>query len=87
MTQLRSMPSLVDDADMIRELRAYELKKLQPEMLLEAEVIKITDYADITAYDILSTPGLVVNEQVVCSGRIPTKAEMTTWLVSALEAS
>ena len=30
MTQLRSMPSLVDDADMIREMRAYELKKLQP---------------------------------------------------------
>ena len=30
MTQLRSMPSLVDDADMIREMRAYELKKLKP---------------------------------------------------------
>jgi len=30
MTQLRSMPRLVADADMIREMRAYELKKLQP---------------------------------------------------------
>jgi small redox-active disulfide protein 2 len=57
------------------------------EMALEAEVIKVTDYADIMTYDILSTPGLVVNETVVCSGRIPTKAEVTTWLVSALEAS
>jgi len=30
MTQFRSMPSLVADADMIREMRAYELKKLKP---------------------------------------------------------
>jgi small redox-active disulfide protein 2 len=57
------------------------------EMALEAEVIKVTDYSEIMLYDILSTPGLVVNEKVVCSGRIPTKAEVTTWLVDALETS
>jgi len=61
--------------------------KVVDEMALEAEVIKVTDYADIIAYNILSTPGLVVNEQVVCSGRIPTQAEVTTWLVSALETA
>jgi len=61
--------------------------KVVDEMALEAEVIKVTDYADIIAYNILSTPGLVVNEQVVCSGRIPTKAEVTTWLISALETA
>ncbi len=61
--------------------------KVVDEMALEAEVIKVTDYADIIAYNILSTPGLVVNEQVVCSGRIPTKAEVTTWLVSDLETA
>lgn len=60
-------------------------RKIVNEMALEAEVIKVTDYADIMHYDILSTPGLVVNEKVVCSGRIPTKAEVTTWLVDALE--
>jgi len=57
------------------------------EMALEAEVIKVTDYADIMTYDILSTPGLVINEKIVCSGRIPTKAEVTTWLVSALDSA
>ncbi|HLF73040.1 MAG TPA: thioredoxin family protein [Anaerolineales bacterium] len=55
------------------------------EMALEARVIKVTDYNDITAYNILSTPGLVINEVVVCSGRIPTPSEVTTWLVDALE--
>jgi hypothetical protein len=34
-------------------------------------------------YPIVSTPGLVVNGDVVCSGRVPTQAEVTTWLVNA----
>lgn len=53
-------------------------------MSLEAEVIKVTDYNQIMEYNILSTPGLVINEKVVCSGRIPTPAEVTTWLADAL---
>jgi small redox-active disulfide protein 2 len=61
-------------------------RQVVSEMALDAEVIKVTDYADISAYNILSTPGLVVNEVVVCTGRIPTPAEVTTWLVNALEA-
>lgn len=54
------------------------------ELALEAEVIKVTEYPEIMKYNILSTPGLVVNEKVVSSGRIPTPAEVTTWLVDAL---
>jgi small redox-active disulfide protein 2 len=62
-------------------------RNIVDEMALEAEVSKVTHYAEITHYDILSTPGLVVNEKVVCSGRIPTKAEVTTWLVDALNTA
>ncbi len=54
---------------------------------LEATVVKVTDYAEITKYPILSTPGLVINEKVVCAGRIPTPAEVTTWLANALESA
>ena len=62
-------------------------RKVVTEMSLDAEVIKVTDYNDIMAYNILSTPGLVINEIVVCSGRIPTPAEVTTWLADALETA
>lgn len=50
---------------------------------LEAQFEKITDYAQIMKYPILSTPGLVINEKLVCAGRIPSVAEVTTWLADA----
>lgn len=52
-------------------------------MSLQAEIIKVTDHAEIMNYPILSTPGLVINEKLVCSGRIPSQAELTTWLADA----
>lgn len=52
---------------------------------MEAKIVKVTEYPDIMAYNIMSTPGLVINEKVVSTGRIPTPAEVTTWLADALE--
>ena len=63
------------------------VRKIVTEMSLEAEVIKVTDYNDITSYNILSTPGLVINEKVVSYGRIPTPAEVTTWVADALQTA
>jgi len=58
-------------------------RKVVLTMGLQAEVIKVTDWAEIKTYPILGTPGLVINEKVVCAGRIPSEAEVTTWLVNA----
>lgn len=60
-------------------------RRVVEEMSLEAEIIKVTEYPDIMKYNIMSTPGLVVNEKIVSTGRIPTPAEVTTWLANALE--
>lgn len=50
---------------------------------MEAEFEKVTDFNEIMKYPILSTPGLVINEKVVSSGRIPTETQITDWLTQA----
>ena len=62
-------------------------RKVISDMSVEADVIKVTDYNDIMSYNILSTPGLVIDEKVVSSGRIPTPTEVTTWVANALETA
>ncbi len=54
---------------------------------LDAQFEKITEHSAIMKYRILGTPGLVINEKVVCAGRIPDPAEVMTWLANALEAA
>jgi small redox-active disulfide protein 2 len=60
--------------------------KVVSDLAVEAEVIKVTDYNDIMSYNVLSTPGLVIEEKVVSSGRVPSPAEVTTWIANALVA-
>lgn len=43
---------------------------------LDATIEKVTDYAEIAGYGIMRTPGLVVDEQVVLSGRVARPAEI-----------
>lgn len=54
---------------------------------MEVHLEKVTDPVEIMKYPILSTPGLVINEELVSYGRVPGEAEIKNWLVAASEAS
>ncbi|HYO19633.1 MAG TPA: thioredoxin family protein [Dermatophilaceae bacterium] len=47
---------------------------------LDASIEKVTDVGDIASYGVMRTPGLVVDEQVLVSGRVPNAAEIATLL-------
>lgn len=55
-------------------------RKAVDELGLDAEIIKVTDYADIMAYGIMSTPGLVVDEKVKIAGFVPSLDQVKTAL-------
>ncbi len=46
------------------------------EKKLEVEVIKVEDIMDIIEYNVMSTPAVVVDEEVKIKGKVPTKAEV-----------
>lgn len=50
---------------------------------IDAAIEKVTDYGDIASYGVMSTPALVVDEQVVMSGRVPSVDELQTMLTAA----
>ena len=50
---------------------------------MDAEVEKVEDYAAIMGYGVMSTPGLVVDERVLVSGRVPKPAEIKQLLTAA----
>ncbi len=50
------------------------------ELGLDAQISAVTDYPSIVGYGVMSTPALVVDEQVVLSGRVPTKEQVVELL-------
>lgn len=49
---------------------------------IDASIEAVTDYAEIVGYGLLQTPGLVVDEQLVLGGKVPSTKELTRILAS-----
>jgi small redox-active disulfide protein 2 len=47
----------------------------------EAEVIKVEDIQDIMAYNVLSTPVLIIDEEIKIKGRVATVQEIKDLLI------
>jgi small redox-active disulfide protein 2 len=46
---------------------------------LNAEVEKVEEMSEIMQYDVLSTPAIVVDEEVKMKGKVPTAADVKSW--------
>jgi small redox-active disulfide protein 2 len=58
------------------------VQKVATDTGVPIQLEKVTDYADIMRWPILSTPGLVVNDTLVASGRIPSQDALVGWLTA-----
>jgi len=52
-------------------------------MSRSGRLAKVTHIPDIVAYGVMQTPGLVIDDEVVATGRIPSPNEIIGWLQTA----
>lgn len=53
------------------------------ELGVEATFGHVREMSEIMTYDVLTTPALVIDEEVMASGRIPRKDEIRAWIQEA----
>lgn len=51
---------------------------------IAAELIKVEDIMEIMKYNVMSTPAVVIDEQIAIKGRVPTKAEILDLLQASV---
>ncbi len=71
--------------------KCAELEKRVRELVLSigknADIRKVTDFREMMTAGIMSTPALSIDGNLKCTGRVPSKEEMTVWINEALAAS
>ena len=60
-------------------------REVVKELGIDVTVEEVRDVKKIMEYPILTTPGLVIDENLVCSGRVPSKAEVVRFITTALD--
>ena len=54
--------------------------------IADAELVKVEDFPSIMAYGVMATPALAIDGKLVMSGKVLSKAEVTTLITNALAA-
>jgi small redox-active disulfide protein 2 len=49
-----------------------------------AELVKVEDYPTIMAYGVMATPALAIDGKLAVSGKVPSKAEVTSLVTTAI---
>lgn len=58
------------------------VQEVVQENQLDIKVEKVEDIMDIMKYNVMSTPAIVIDENVAIKGRVPTKAEIKDLLLA-----
>jgi small redox-active disulfide protein 2 len=56
------------------------VKEVMAEAGIDAQVHKVTDFAEMAKLGVLSTPAIVINGKIMCVGKVPTKNEVLLWI-------
>lgn len=59
-------------------------KQAAVQLGVDAQVELVTDMPTIMRYGIMNTPGIVINDKVVSTGRVPALSQMTKMIVDAV---
>jgi small redox-active disulfide protein 2 len=59
-------------------------KQAVAQLAIDAQVEMVTDVKEIMRYGVMNTPGVVINDKVVSTGRVPALSQMTTMITNAL---
>ena len=63
-----------------QKLEANANKAVEELGLKDVKIEHVYDIAKITEYGVMSTPAIVIDNQVKASGRIPDVKEIKSWL-------
>lgn len=58
------------------------IREVVEELGIQVDIQEVTDMSEILKYNVLTTPGVIVNGKVVSKGRVPSKKEIESWLKS-----
>jgi small redox-active disulfide protein 2 len=58
-------------------------REVAAELGLDPQFEHVRDMKEIMAYPIMTTPALVIDEEVMVFGRMPSKEEIAGWLKQA----
>lgn len=65
-------PKCAETAKIVREVIA--------EAGIEAVVEKVSEFREIAAHGVFSTPAVVIDGRIKCVGKVPTRQEVLAWL-------
>ncbi|MBI5304742.1 MAG: TM0996/MTH895 family glutaredoxin-like protein [Chloroflexi bacterium] len=60
-------------------------KQAVTQLGVQANIETVTDMQAIMSYGVMSTPGIVINDKVVSTGRVPALSQITTMITTALQ--